>query len=285
VKNRIVSLLPSATEIVCALGGGDALVGRSHECDFPEGVEQLPILTRPKVRGENTREIHDSVSAIVRDDISVYSVDAPLLRELKPTHIVTQVQCEVCAVSLRDVEAAVANWSGVAPRIVALNPQSLGDVFDDIRRTATALDLDGEALVGSIRSRMRPLHTNRRPRVVIIEWIEPLMAAGNWMPELVELAGGTSLLGRRGMHSEWIEWDDLVAADPDAIVIAPCGFRIEDSKRDMHLLTSRAEWKSLCAARNDRVFIVDGNQYFNRPGPRLVESLEILKEIVRQCAG
>src|SRR5581483_2398276 len=179
----------------------------------------------------------------------------------------------------------VANWSGVAPRIVALNPQSLGDVFDDIRRTATALDLDGEALVGSIRSRMRPLHTKRRPRVVIIEWIEPLMAAGNWMPELVELAGGTSLLGRGGMHSEWIEWDDLVAADPDAIVIAPCGFRIEDSKRDMQMLTSRAEWKSLCAVRNDRVFIVDGNQYFNRPGPRLVESLEILKEIVRQCAG
>lgn len=282
--NRIVSLLPSATEIVCALGAGDALVGRSHECDFPRGVELLPVLTRPKVRGEGTREIHDSVSAIVQDDISVYSVDAALLRELKPTHIVTQVQCEVCAVSLRDVEAAIANWSGVAPHVVALNPQSLGDVFDDIRRTAAALGVDGEALVTAMQSRMQPMQTNKRPRIAIIEWIEPLMAAGNWMPELVELAGGTSLLGRGGAHSEWIEWDDLVAADPDAIVIAPCGFRIEDSQRDMHLLTSRAQWQSLRAVRDDRVFIVDGNQYFNRPGPRLVESLEILKEIVRQCA-
>jgi iron complex transport system substrate-binding protein len=280
VKRRIVSLLPSATEIVCALGLQDALVGRSHECDFPPGVERLPVLTRAKMHGKATREIHDSVAAILREDISVYSVDADLLRDLQPTHIVTQIQCDVCAVSLRNVEAAIADWSGVAPAVIPLNPQSLNDVFEDIQRTAKLLDVDSEPLISCMRSRMTPRTSAHRPTVVVIEWIEPLMAAGNWMPELVSLAGGTSLLGRNGSHSDWIRWNDLVAADPDVIVIAPCGFRIEDSQRDMHLLTSNPKWRSLRAVQHDRVFIVDGSQYFNRPGPRLAESLDILREIV-----
>lgn len=281
---RIVSLLPSATEIVCALGLRDALVGRSHECDFPPGVDELPALTYPKVGGSDTRAIHESVSAILRSDISVYGVDAERLRELQPTHIVTQIQCEVCAVSLRDVERAIGDWAGIAPKIIALNPQSLDDVFDDIRRTAAALGVDGEPLVRGMCSRMKAATNPRPPRVVVIEWIEPLMAAGNWMPRLVRMAGGVEVLGCDGGHSAWITWDDLVGADPDIIVIAPCGFRIEDSQRDMHLLTSNPAWQSLRAVRDDRVFIVDGNQYFNRPGPRLVESLQILSGIVEQCA-
>ena len=286
--HRIVSLLPSATEIVCALGFQSALVGRSHECDFPAGVERLPVCTAPKVGGRDSREIHASVSAILEQDISVYRVDADLLRQLQPTHVVTQIQCDVCAVSLRDVEAAIANWTGMdAPRLVALNPQSLDDVFDDIRRTGAAIGADGEALVCAMRSRMQAIASaapSRRPRVAVIEWIEPLMAAGNWMPTLVAMAGGIDVLGKEGQHSEWITWNDLAGADPDLIIVAPCGFRIEDSERDLHFLTANPLWQSLRAVRSQQVFIVDGNQYCNRPGPRLVESLEILAGIVRRCA-
>ena len=281
---RIVSLLPSATEIVCALGFESALVGRSHECDFPHGVERLPVCTAPKVAGADSRAIHASVSEILQQDISVYRVDADLLRRLQPTHVITQIQCDVCAVSLRDVEAAIADWTGVeAPRLVPLNPQSLEDVFEDIRRTAAALGVDGQALVDAMRSKMAMIAAAaplRKPRVAIIEWIEPLMAAGNWMPTLVAMAGGIDVLGREGRHSEWITWDDLSRADPDLIVVAPCGFRIEDSQRDFHLLTAHPIWQSLRAVRSQKVFIVDGNQYFNRPGPRVVETLEILAEML-----
>ena len=285
---RIVSLLPSATEIVCALGFQGALVGRSHECDFPKGVERLPVCTAPKVGGADTRAIHASVSAILQDDISVYRVDSDLLRKLQPTHIVTQVQCEVCAVSLKDVEAAIADWTGIAPKLIPLNPQSLDDVFDDIRRTAAALGTDGQSLVNAMRSKIQAIAAfqhAQKPRVVIIEWIEPLMVAGNWMPALVAMAGGIDVLGADGQPSAWITWDDLVAADPDILIVAPCGFRIEDSQRDLHLLSSNPKWSSLRAVRNENVFIVDGNQFFNRPGPRLVESLEILAEIVGRCAA
>lgn len=285
---RIVSLLPSATEIVCALGFQGALVGRSHECDFPKGVERLPVCTAPKVGGADTRAIHASVSAILQDDISVYRVDSDLLRKLQPTHIVTQIQCEVCAVSLKDVEAAIADWTGIAPKLIPLNPQSLDDVFDDIRRTAAALGTDGQSLVNAMRSKIQAIAAfqhAQKPRVVIIEWIEPLMVAGNWMPALVAMAGGIDVLGADGQPSAWITWDDLVAADPDILIVAPCGFRIEDSQRDLHLLSSNPKWSSLRAVRNENVFIVDGNQFFNRPGPRLVESLEILAEIVGRCAA
>jgi iron complex transport system substrate-binding protein len=281
---RIVSLLPSATEIVCALGLERSLVGRSHECDFPPGIERLPVCTSPKVGGRDAREIHASVTAILQHDISVYSVAGALLRELAPTHIVTQIQCDVCAVSLRDVESALADWSGTAPpRIIALNPQSLDDVFDDIRRTATALDADGEKLVASMQSRMSLRmavpYDGESPRIVFIEWIEPLMAGGNWMPTLIEMAGGVNLLGKAGEHSPWITWDQLAAADPDIIVVAPCGFGVAESERDWHYLTSNPAWSNLRAVQNGNVHIEDGNQFFNRPGPRLAESFDILAEI------
>jgi iron complex transport system substrate-binding protein len=288
VSARILSLLPSATEIVCALGFGRALVGRSHECDFPAGVERLPVCTAPKVGGADTRAIHESVSAVLQTHLSVYSVDAAVMRELRPTHIITQVQCEVCTVSLRDVEAAIADWSGIAsPRIVALNPQSLDDVFDDIRRTARALSVDGEALVRGMRARMDAIAGDAaarepKPRVAIIEWLEPLMTAGNWMPELVRMAGGINLFGEAGKHSPWMTWEELCAADPHLIVVCPCGFRIDDSLRDWHYLEDRAEWRSLRAVREGQVVVADGNQYFNRPGPRLVDSLQILAEVIEQ---
>ncbi len=287
MRPRIVSLLPSATEIVCALGFRKELVGRSHECDFPDGVEELPVCTAPKVNGEDTRAIHSSVSQVLQNDISVYRVDADLLRELQPTHIVTQIQCEVCAVSLRDVEAAVAGWASGRPRLVALNPQSLDDIFDDIRRTANALEsaTAGEALIAAMKARLKEIASraarcNGKPRMATIEWMEPLMPAGNWLPALVGMAGGVNLLGEGGKHSSWITWSALVEADPDVIIIFPCGFRIADIKRDWHVLTSHPLWHSLRAVRDHRVYVCDGNQYFNRPGPRVVETLEILAEIL-----
>ncbi len=270
---RIVSLLPSATEIVCALGYESALVGRSHECDFPPGIERLPVCTESKVHGALTsEEIHARVEEILRHDLSVYRVDAELLRELAPTHIVTQVQCEVCAVSLRDVEAAIADWSGLAPRIVPLNPQTLDDVFADIRRTAASLETSAEPLITRMQLSMDACVANvaHKPRVATIEWLSPLMTAGNWMPEMIEMAGGINLFGERGKHSPWLEWDALVEADPDVVLILPCGFGIAEIERDFR------GWPELRAD----IFLLDGNQYFNRPGPRLVESLQILAEVL-----
>ena len=296
---RIVSLLPSATEIVAALGFADALVGRSHECDFPIDVADLPVCTAPKVGGATTREIHDSVGRVLPHEASVYSVDSDLLRELDPTHVVTQIQCEVCAVSLRDVQAALANWKGTPPEIVTLNPQSLDDVFADIARTADALGVAprGERLVTSMKTRMKSAArssvapaflpaagakaTDEIPTVLAMEWIEPLMAAGNWMPSLIELAGGRSVLAEAGAHSPWITFDDVTAADPDVIVIMPCGFDIAAIRRDAHLLERDVRWQNLRAMQQRRVFIADGNQYFNRPGPRLADSVEILAEMLR----
>ena len=285
---RIVTLLPSATEIVCALGFEDQLVGRSHECDFPPLVKRLPALTEAKFNPEGaSAEIDRRVKKIVADALSVYRVDAPRLRELRPDVIVTQSQCEVCAVSERDVEAAVAEWLGARPQIVSLAPYSLDDVFTDMQRVADALDASarGIQLVAKLRARLSAIAQKARdaasrPGVATIEWIDPLMAAGNWMPTLVEMAGATNLFGKAGEHSPWMKFEELSAKDPDVILISPCGFNMARAAQDLPALTNRPEWPKLKAVRNRRVYMADGNQYFNRPGPRIAESLEILAEIV-----
>ena len=284
---RIVTLLPSATEIVCALGFEAQLVGRSHECDFPASVVRLPALTEPKFNPEGTSaEIDQRVKKIVGDALSVYRVDAAKLRELRPDLIVTQSQCEVCAVSEREVEAAVAEWLGVRPKIVSLAPYALDDIFTDMQRVADALDAQarGTELVGVLRARLSKIAdkarvASERPRVATIEWLDPLMAGGNWMPTLVEMAGGVNLFGTAGEHSPWMKFDELAAKNPDLILISPCGFDMDRAAQDLPALTNRAEWARLKAVRERRVFIADGNQYFNRPGPRIAESLEILAEI------
>jgi iron complex transport system substrate-binding protein len=285
---RIATLLPSATEIVCALGFEDRIVGRSHECDFPPSVTRVPALTEPKFNPEGTSaEIDRRVKKIVGDALSVYRVDATRLREIRPDVIVTQSQCEVCAVSERDVEAAVAEWLGARPKIVSLAPYSLDDVFTDMQRVADALDAHarGIELVERLRSRFRKIaemagNVSERPNVATIEWIDPLMAGGNWMPTLIEIAGGTNLFGKAGEHSPWMQFDELVAKDPDVILISPCGFNMDRAAQDLPTLTRRAEWRKLKAVRTRRVFMADGNQYFNRPGPRIAESLEILADIL-----
>lgn len=285
---RIVSLIASATEIVHALGMGEYLVGRSHECDFPTSVQTLPICTAPKfaVSG-SSRDIDAEVKQTLRKALSVYEVSETELERLQPTHIITQSQCEVCAVSLKDVEAAVADRVTSQPQIVSLRPNCLADVWNDIRIVSEALGTTGEGhrLVRRLRSEMQSI-SNRASlaekslRVACIEWIEPLMAAGNWVPELVAMAGGINVFGEAGRHSPWMTWEQLVEQDPDVIVVMPCGFNIRKVQEEMYWLVDRREWTHLKAVSDSRVYLTDGNQFFNRPGSRLVESLQILAEVL-----
>lgn len=285
---RIVSLISSATEIVDALGQFPNQVGRSHECDFPPEVSALPVCTRPTIDiHADSHEIDRAVKDRVRNALSIYDVFDDVLERLQPTHIITQTQCEVCAVSLRDVERSVAMRLASRPQIVSLTPNSLADVWDDIRRVAAALEIrdHGEKVIDSLQEGMCAISeqarsSGERPRVACIEWTEPLMAGGNWTPELIGMAGGLNLLGAAGRHSGYVAWDEIVAADPDVIIVAPCGFDIPRTQREMHWLTERPEWNSLRAMRAGRVYLADGNQYFNRPGPRLVETLRILAEVL-----
>jgi iron complex transport system substrate-binding protein len=284
---RIVSLLASATEIVAALGARDRLVARSHECDFPADVAALPAVTAPKLDTSlPSAAIDREVKQLIEQALSVYRVDAERLRALKPDIIVTQTQCEVCAVSEGDVIAALKDWTGTKPAILSLRPDGLADVFTDIERVAAAIGRveAGAALVGAMQRRMEAIAGKAaalaKPRLACLEWIEPLMAAGNWMPELVALAGGENLFGSAGQHSPWLTLDRLVEADPDIIVVLPCGFDIARTRAELPALAAQPDWQALRAVRGRQVYLVDGNQYFNRPGPRLAESLEILAEIL-----
>jgi len=285
---RIVSLIASATEIVCALGFEDRLVGRSHECDFPPSVARLPVCTEPKFSVDGpSHEIDQRVKAVLRQGLSVYRVHADTLARVRPDVIVTQTQCDVCAVSLGDVEQAVCRWLGSRPQIVSLAPDALADVWKDIALVAQALDVPrrGEELSRRLQERMeviagRASALHGRPTVACVEWIEPLMAAGNWVPELVEMAGGVDLFGTPGKHAPSLTYEQLRERDPEVIMVMPCGFDIVRSRRDMPALARRPGWQELRAVRDRRVYLADGNQYFNRPGPRLVESLEILAEVL-----
>jgi iron complex transport system substrate-binding protein len=286
---RIISLIPSATEIVCALGLEDCLVGRSHECDFPPAVKDLPICTAPKFNPEGTSgEIHQRVTDLLTAALSVYRVDVAQIEALQPTHIITQAQCEVCAVSLGEVETAVAQLTNGQPQLISLSPNRLADVWDDIHRTGIALLGEAgqgavEAVLAGLKERVRDcverVAARPAPTVACLEWTEPLMAAGNWVPELVALAGGKSLFGQVGQHSPWLTWDDLVATNPEVIVIMPCGYDLTITRRETAALVNHPQWDQLQAVQTGRVYLTDGNQYFNRPGSRLVDSLEILAEL------
>ena len=281
-------MIASATEIVHALDLTGFQVGRSHECDYPPGIQALPVCTSPsfEVSG-NSAEIDARVKSQVANALTVYNVFEEVLDQLQPTHVITQTQCRVCAVSLEDVERALAGSVRSRPRLVSLEPNSLKDIFTDIGRVASACEHPerGEQLIGKLKSRLeaiacRAKQAQRRPRVACIEWHEPLMAAGNWVPELVELAGGVNLFGTAGEHSPWMTWEELAAADPDVIVTSPCGFDLDRVRREMYWLTDRLEWTKLRAVQNGQVYLADGNQFMNRPGPRIVESLQILAEIL-----
>jgi len=278
---RVLSLLSSATEILDSLGAVGLLVGRSHECDNPASVLSLPVCTRPLIDvGADSRAIDAQVKNSARHALSIYEVFDDVLERLQPTHILTQVQCEVCAVSLRDVEQSIASRLASAPKIVALNPASLADIWDDFRRVGDSVGIDAGPVIGRLKSRMQPAEPRMRPTVACLEWIEPLMAAGNWTPELIDLAGGIDVFGTPGVHSPWIAWEDLLARDPDVIVVAPCGFDLARTRSEMHWLTGRAGFARLRAVRTGRLFIADGNRFFNRPGPRIVETMHMIRRMI-----
>jgi iron complex transport system substrate-binding protein len=284
---RIVSLIPSATEIVALLGLTDALVGRSHECDYPAEVESRPICTEPKFNPDGTSsEIHNRVTDLLQSALSVYRVKTELLEELQPSHILTQAQCEVCAVNLAEVEQAVATLTHHQPQLISLQPNTLADLWTDIEQVAKALDVEATNALAALKQRVNACLQiseslpEQRPTVACIEWANPLMAAGNWIPELVTMAGGESLFGTVGQHSPWLQWQELSEANPDVIVLMPCGFGLERTRQDAAELAQHPAWSNLKAVQTGRVYITDGNHYFNRPGPRLVDSLEILAELL-----
>ncbi len=285
---RVASLLPSSTEIACAVGARSQLVARSHECDFPADVKSLPSLTSARINAAApSLEIDRDVKTLVAQGLSIYNVDAERLRELAPEVILTQTLCEVCAITPRDLEQALEDWTGVPPRLVSLEPLRLDDVWADIERVGTALDLQpsGQKLAAGLRARVGQLAERvagvaGRPRVATLEWIDPLMAAGNWMPELVELAGGRNLFGLAGEHSPWLEWQELRKSDPEVLLVLPCGFGLERTRAELGPLIEHAGFPELDCARNGRIYLLEGNQFFNRPGPRLAESLEILCEVL-----
>ena len=285
---RIVSLLPSCTEIICALGFEDCLVARSHECDFPASVRNLPACTASKISATaSSAEIDREVKSLLQQALSLYDIDIAMLRELQPDFILTQAQCEVCAVSLTEVEQAVSEWTGRRPRILSLSPQRLADLWENIREVAEALGAArrGRELLQQLKDRVadvivKTVPLKRRPSVGCLEWFDPLMAAGNWVPELVELAGGLNLFGEAGKHSPWLNWEAVQEHDPEVLVLMPCGFDLARTRTEAATLTRLPDWDKLRAVKSGRVFVVDGNQFFNRPGPRLVDSLEMLGEML-----
>ena len=285
--SSIVSLIPSGTEMICALGCQEQLVGRSHECDFPYAIRNLPICTAPNLSVDGTsQEIHEQVSCILQNSLSIYRVEMATLSRLNPDIIVTQTQCDVCAVSQADVEKAIKDSFQIQPTVISLHATNLQDVWEDIRQVAQGLGKEqaGQQLLDDLQTRISTIahesrSTNSHPTVACIEWMAPLMAAGNWVPELVQLAGGQSVFGEPGSHAPWITWEALTHTNPDILILMPCGFSIPRIEEEMQIMTQHPLWATLSAVKNGRVYLTDGNQFFNRPGPRLVESLEILAEI------
>lgn len=290
---RIVSLLPAATEWICEFGGAGDLVGRSHECDYPPEVQDRPVVTAPTYDAEgDSAAIDDAVQSKVQEGLSLYDVDLERLRELEPDLIVTQDQCDVCAVSQTELEAGLADWTGAEPTVFSMKPQTLKEVLDEALRLGREMDRFDTAMqvLANYETGLRGLRdqigvdrtTNPQalPSVACIEWLEPLMVAGHWMPDVVEMAGGRAVLGTAGEPTRRVDWDDVREADPDVIACIPCGFTIEETRRDLHYLTERDGWTELTAVQEERVALLDGNAYYNRPGARIYRAIEVLASVL-----
>lgn len=283
----IVSLIASATEIVCALGLRDRLVGISHECDFPADVRGLPVCSEPRMNAtQASGQIDRAVRDLVRDGASVYHVRTAVLEQLRTDLIVTQDQCHVCAVSLADVEQACSTLAHKPVRICSLTPHRLDDIYADFERVGTAAGVPerGSALASKVRERLDALESAvagvPRPTVVCVEWLDPPMVAGGWMPELVRMAGGTPVLVTSPERFRTVGWQDIEAADPDVAVIMPCGYDIRRTVGELSDAPIAAPLRRLRATRAGRTFVADGNAYFNRPGPRIADSTEILAALL-----
>ncbi len=295
---RIVSLISSGTEILYGLGLGDRVVAVSHECDFPPEVADKPRVTVSRIDDSAASgAIDEQVRQKSKAGEPLYGIDEAAIARLAPELIVTQAQCDVCAVKYDDVVAAVERINPQQPPpIISLSPTSLNDILQDIRRIGQAADcrMEAEAYVAALRKRitavqstLADLANSDRPRTAILEWIDPPMLAGNWMPELLELAGGRCPLTIPGKHSASIEWKNIVHFDPEVIVVGPCGFDLNRTLEEARMLSGFEDWPSITAVRRGRVFAVDGNAYFNRSGPRIVDSLELLSHLLHpnRCAA
>lgn len=283
---RVVSLLPAATEIVAALGHGDALVGRSHECDFPPRVRDLPVVSRPRRDPVGTSaEIHRGVVDLLEQVLSIYEVDAEALQAADPDVIITQDLCRVCAVPEDAVREAARTHLGGDVTVLTSSPMTLADVLGDVVRIARALDDQpaGRRLAGDMRDGLRDVADavadRPRPRTLLLEWADPPMAGGNWAPQLLERAGARPVLGTPGGHSPTLDAADLLAADPEVILVAPCGFDLDRALADRPVLEELDGWETLRAVREGRVAFADGSAYFNRPGPRLVDSAAVVAAV------
>lgn len=280
---KVVSLLPAATEMLCAMGAEELLVGVSHECDFPPSVSRLPRLTRSRleVDGSSLR-IHESMSELVANALSIYEVDAERLRALEPDVIVTQDLCDVCAVSYDDVCAAVRGMTHDNVQIVRLHPRRLTDIYDDIQRVGDAVGCGAQAknVVESLVARMQHLSDSAVAlpvvSVLLVEWLQPVMVGGLWSQDLARAAGARALATEAGEHALTLNDDDLAGLDPDVVVVKPCGFNLERTMEEIDQLPAYLPWNDWRAVEAGRVFLVDGNAYFNRSGPRIVDSAEIL---------
>lgn len=280
---RIASLLPSATETLCALGALPDLVGRSHECDFPGDVRSLPVLTRTRLAAGSSAEIDAGVRSLLERALSIYEVDLDALGAARPDVIVTQDLCDVCAVSLDDVCRASERVLGPNVALVSLHPEHLSAIWEDVRRIARAVERssEGEKLGARLEARIQEIHARvptgaPRPTVLSVEWLSPVMIGGLWMPELIELAGGKPLVTKAGERAPTLSQAELSALDPDVVLVKPCGFDLARTLDERRLVAECLPWASWRAAASGRVFLADGNAYFNRSGPRIVESLEIL---------
>lgn len=284
---RVVSLLPSTTEIVAALGYGDALVGRSHECDFPPEVADLPVVSRPRREPVGTSgEIHRGVVELLEQVLSVYEVDAAALRAADPDLIITQDLCRVCAVPEDEVVRAARAHLGAEVQVLTSSPLTLDAVLADVVRIGEALGdrTAADGLVARMRAGWQALATSvaglDRPRLAMLDWADPLIIGGNWAPELAEIAGAEAVLGTRGGHSPVVSPEALVEADPDVILVAPCGYDLARTLEEREVLAAIPGWQDLSAVRAGRVAFADGSAYFNRPGPRLVTSAAIITAVV-----
>jgi iron complex transport system substrate-binding protein len=283
---RIVSLLPSATEILFALGFDHEVVGVSHECDFPPQVRERSVVIHSRIpHGASSAEIDRLVREYVARGESVYSVNAEALRELAPDLIVTQDLCHVCAASPDDLATALASFEK-RPKVLCLNPQKLNDVWDDISRVAeeTSRGAVAEKLLQGINERLGALtreinRISERPPVAFLEWLQPFYVGGHWVPEMIALAGGEDVFGRPGTPSFRLEVKDVIEAAPDIIVVAPCGYGAEQARSEYRAMTFPPEWAAIPAVRNGRVYALEANSYASRPGPRLVTGIEALAKI------
>lgn len=285
---KIVSLLPSATEIVCALGLADSLVGVTHECDFPAGMDAKPVVTASRISHEtmSSREIDHAVRSQLDGHGTIYDLDTDLLAELKPDLIITQELCDVCAVNYKTVNQAVRTYTADS-QVISLEPNTMEDIFDTILTIGGLTDTAEKAdeVVSNLANRAGDVwhhmeFIERTPRVMMLEWLDPPFAPGHWVPEQVETAGGTCLLGFAGERSVTTTYDTIADADPEVLVLIPCGYYVADTLRQLEQTVFPARWRDMTAVRNDNIWAMDATSYFSRPGPRIVDGIEKLAKVI-----